>query len=322
MNYRVFPRAGWQISEVGYGMWGMAGWSGSADAESIQSLDHALELGCNFFDTAYNYGKGHSEGLLGDLARRHPGKTIYTATKIPPLNFKWPARPDYTVAETYPAGHIREYTEKCLANLGLDSVDLLYFHTWDDSWAADRGWQEAVAGLKRDKLIRSFGISINRWEHMNVVAALRTGLVDAVQVVYNLFDQAPEFELFPICAELKVAVIARVPFDEGSLTGTLTPESQWPEGDFRAHYFKGGNLAECVARAESVKKLLPEGMTLPELALRFILASPAVTSVIPGMRKSKHVEENLGISDGRKLPPEFIEQLRKERWDRVPGVWI
>lgn len=321
MRYRAFGRTGWQVSEIGYGMWGMGGWSGSDDDESRRSLARAAELGCNFFDTAWAYGRGHSEKLLGQLARAHPHRRLFTATKIPPKNGQWPARPGCPLDEAFPRDHIREYTERSLKNLGLDSVDLIQFHVWDDSWAEDARWQKAVDDLKREGLIRAIGISINRWEPENALRALRTGLVDAVQVIYNLFDQNPEDELFPACRQLNVAVIARVPFDEGTLTGTLTLDSQWPEGDWRNTYFVKENLTASVARAEALRSLIPPGMTLPDLALRFILANPDVCTIIPGMRKPAHVEANLAASDSGPLPPDLIEKLRPHRWVRRPTHW-
>ena len=204
--------------------------------------------------------------------------------------------------------HIREFTEKSLENIGVDSLDLQQLHVWNDAWVRDEGWQRAVEDLKRQKLIRGFGISVNRWQPGNVLRALETGLVDAVQVVYNIFDQNPEDELFPACRKLDVAVIARVPFDEGSLTGTLTRSSSWPEGDFRNVYFTPENLTETLARVERVTELAPNGMPLPELALRFILASPEVSTVIPGMRKTAHVEANIAASDGKSLDPRLVRQ--------------
>jgi aryl-alcohol dehydrogenase-like predicted oxidoreductase len=321
MQYRTFGRLGWQVSEIGYGMWGMGGWTGSDDEQSRQSLQLAVELGCNFFDTAWGYGKGHSEGLLGDLVRANPGTRLYTATKIPPKNFKWPSRRDFTLDETFPPEHIREYTEKSLQNMGLERVDLQQFHVWEDAWAQDERWQRAVDDLKREGLIGGIGISINRWEPSNVLATLRTGLIDAVQVIYNIFDQAPEDELFPLCRELNIAVIARVPFDEGSLTGTLTKDTRWPEGDWRNTYFVPENLHASVDRADALKPLAPEGMTMPDMALRFILANQDVTTIIPGMRKDQHVRSNIAASDGKQLSDDVVAQLREHRWDREPTEW-
>ncbi len=321
MQARTFGRLGWAVSEVGYGMWGMGGWSESDDAESSRSLQLAVDGGCTFFDTAWGYGAGHSEGLLGALVRANPDKRLYTATKIPPKNFTWPSRRGFTLDETFPPEHIREYTEKSLTNLGLPRVDLMQFHVWEDAWAHDERWQRAVDDLKREGLIGGIGISINRWEPWNALESLRTGQIDAVQVIYNIFDQAPEDELFPLCEELGIGVIARVPFDEGSLTGNLTRDSRWPEGDWRNSYFVPENLAASVERADALKPLVPAGMTLPEMALRFILSHPAVSTTIPGMRRPGHVRANLATSDGAGLPADLLARLRPHRWDRQPTEW-
>ena len=232
MRYRQFGRLGWQVSDIGYGMWGMGGWSGSEDSASLTALDRAVALGCNFYDTAYAYGDGRSEKLLGETLKRHADTRLYIATKVPPKNRVWPGRASTPISQVFPYDYIVEMTEKSLKNLGSERLDLQQLHVWSDAWVEDDGWRRAAEDLKRDGKIEGFGISVNRWEPANVLKALDTGLVDAVQVVYNIFDQAPEDELFPACQRLNVAVIARVPFDEGSLTGTLTPDTKWPEGDF------------------------------------------------------------------------------------------
>ena len=320
MIYRPFSRTDWRFAEIGYGTWGMAGWSGSDDTESLAAMERALALGCNFFDTAWAYGSGHSERLLRRLLAGWRGEHIYVATKIPPKNGRWPARPDYRLDDVFPPDHIREMTEKSLENLGLDCVDIQQLHVWTDVWAGDERWQRAVDDLKRGGLIKAFGISVNRWEPANVIKALKTGLVDCVQVVYNIFDQNPEDELFRVCQELNVSIIARVPFDEGSLPGTLAADATFPQGDWRALYFKGDNLRETVERVARLKPVVPAGMTLPGLALRFILEHPAVTTTIPGMRRVRHVDANLAVSDGTRLPPDLLEALRRHRWDRTTVI--
>jgi aryl-alcohol dehydrogenase-like predicted oxidoreductase len=298
----------------------MGGWTGSDDQESLRALERALALGCNFFDTAWAYGAGKSEQLLGEALRAHDGSPVFVATKIPPKNMKWPGKAEYHIRDTYPADHIREYTEKSLASLGVQTIDLQQFHVWSDAWASDPGWQRAVDALKREKLVRAFGISVNRWEPDNVIRALETGLIDSVQVVYNIFDQSAEDVLFPYCEQHGIAVIARVPFDEGSLTGTLRPDSRWPEGDWRNVYFNPEHLKATLARVERLEPLVPEGMDLPDLALRFILAHSAVSTTIPGMRRPRHVERNLSAADGQPLPPRLKEALKGHRWDRVPNA--
>lgn len=317
MNYRRFGRVRWDVSEVGYGMWGMAGWTGSDDEESFAALDRAIALGCNFFDTAWAYGEGHSERLLGETLRRHRGKTLYVATKIPPKNRKWPARPEYLLDEVFPADYIREYTEKSLENIGVQTLDLQQLHVWNDAWAQDDRWQKALGALKDEKLVQAIGISVNRFQPANVLRALETGLIDSVQVVYNTFDQNPEDELFPYCQAHDIAIIARVPFDEGSLTGTLTADTTWPEGDFRNLYFHPENLRETLPRVDRLRAIVPGDMTMPELVLRHILHHPAVTTVIPGMRKLRNVEQNLGVSGKPPLPELLVAELRKHRWERT-----
>jgi aryl-alcohol dehydrogenase-like predicted oxidoreductase len=321
MNCRRFGRTGWMVSEIGYGMWGMGGWSGSDDEESMRSLQRAVDLGCNFFDTAWVYGDGYSEGLLGQLVRANPERKLYTATKIPPKNLKWPSRREFTLDDCFPPDHIEEYVHKSLENAGLPYFDLMQFHTWEDSWVDDDRWSNKMDDLRRQGLILAVGISINRWEPWNGVRAVRSGLVDSVQVIYNIFDQNPEDELFPACDEMDIAVIARVPFDEGTLTGTLTRDSKWPDGDWRNTYFVPENLIASVEHADALKPIIPQGMTMPEMALRFILNQPVICTVIPGMRKLRHVEANIATSDAGPLPAELHMELRHHRWERQPSEW-
>ncbi len=320
MRFRGFGRLGWQVSEVGYGMWGMAGWTGSDDAESQRALDRSIALGCNFFDTAFAYGDGRSELLLRDALARHAGHRLYAATKVPPRNRHWPGRAETPVSEVFPYDHIVEMTHTSRRNLGVERIDLQQLHVWSDAWVADDGWKRAAEDLKREGIIEGFGISVNRWQPANVLAALETGLVDSVQVVYNIFDQAPEDALFPASQRLGVAVIARVPFDEGSLTGTMTVNDTWPEGDWRNLYFKPAALRTTLERVEELRPLVPQGRSLPDLALRFILHHPAVSTTIPGMRRDRHVEANLAASDAPPLSAEMITALRAHRWDRDTDI--
>ena len=321
MKYHRFGRTGWNVSEIGYGMWGMGGWTGSDDRESLESLQLAVNRGCNFFDTALAYGDGRSEQLLGRLVRANAGKRLYLATKIPPKNLRWPSRREFTLDDCYPPDYIQQSVETSLGNIGVESLDLIQFHTWEDSWVDDDRWIKKLDALRTQGLIRAVGISLNRWEPWNGVRAVREGLVDAVQVIYNIFDQNPEDELFPACREHGIAVIARVPFDEGSLTGHLTRQSKWPDGDWRNLYFVPENLNATIDRVEKLKPLVPAGMALPEVALRFILMNPAVSTIIPGMRKVRNVESNLSTSEAGPLDASLYNELRKHRWDRKPTAW-
>jgi aryl-alcohol dehydrogenase-like predicted oxidoreductase len=319
MRERTFGRLGWPVGEVGYGLWGMGDWTGSDDAESRDSLSLAADLGCNFFDTALAYGWGRSEKLAGELVRDRPERKLYVATKVPPLNRAWPALPEYTLEETFPSEHIRECVERSLANLGVGRIDLLQFHVWNDAWADDPRWQSCVRELKREGRVEAVGISANHFEPENCVRALETGLVDSVQVIYNVFEQAPEDVLFPLCRREEIAVIARCPLDEGSLAGTLTADSRWPDGDWRNSYFDTENLRATLERVQTVRELLPEGMSMAELALRFILSNPDVSTVIPGMRKREHVQANIAASDAGPLDAGLLQRLRACRWDRKPA---
>ncbi|MGB7231167.1 MAG: aldo/keto reductase [Candidatus Acidiferrum sp.] len=328
MHYRKFGRTGWNVSEIGYGMWGLAGWTGSDDAESLASLQRSVDLGCNFFDTAWAYGDGRSEKILGQILRSNknaanagPDKTLYVATKVPPKNRRWPSRREFSLDDCFPPEYIVEYVDKSLANIAVDTLDLIQFHTWEDKWLDDERLPRAIENLRSSGKVRAVGISLNRWEPWNGIRAVRSGLVDAVQVIYNIFDQNPEDELFPACREKDVAVIARCPFDEGSLAGILTLDSTWPKGDWRNTYFVAENLKSSVAHADALKPLLKDGMTLPEMALRFILNDKDVSTIIPGMRKTRNVEANVAAGAKGPLPAPLHAELRKHHWIRTPTSW-
>ncbi len=321
MEYRILGRTGLSVSEIGHGLWGMSGWTGSDDRESLATLQASLEKGCNFFDSAWAYGDGHSDQLLGKLIQDNPKANIVAASKVPPKNSKWPGSSKNTLQEVFPRQHVLDYTEKILEGIGVDCLDLLQLHVWDDTWTEADEWKQAVSELKSRKLIRFFGLSVNRWEPWNGIKAIRTGLVDAVQVIYNIFDQAPEDELFPLCQQMNVGIIARVPLDEGGLTGKLTRETRFPKDDWRARYFGPENLAPTVERAEALMPLVPESMDLPEMALRFTLSNPIVSTTIVGMRTPAHLEQDVRVSDGKGLPAELITRLRPHRWDRQIAPW-
>jgi aryl-alcohol dehydrogenase-like predicted oxidoreductase len=302
-------------------MWGLAGWTGTDTRELDEALDRSVEMGCNFYDTAWGYGAGKSEEILGQLVRRHPGKRLYHATKIPPKNFQWPSKSHFRLEDCFPYDHIIEYTEKSLKNLNVECIDLQQFHVWEDKWSQEDEWKKAVEKLKKDGKIRFMGVSVNRWEPDNVLDTLRTGMIDTVQVIYNIFDQAPADNLFPLCRKLNIGVIARVPFDEGSLTGTLTRETTFPKDDWRSTYFVPENLKSSVEHADALRPLIPPGMTMAELSLRFILESEDVHTIIPGMRKLRNVEANIRTSDGKRLDAALVKHLHAHRWDRTPTSW-
>jgi aryl-alcohol dehydrogenase-like predicted oxidoreductase len=321
MKYRKLGRTGFEVSEIAYGLWGVSGWSGSDDQQSLASLQLAVDSGCNFFDTAWAYGAGKSDGLLGEIVARNAGKRLYAASKIPPANGQWPALPKYKYHDVFSPEHVLKYADLIRKKLRVDSIDVLQFHVWDDSWTENPDFRATVEKLKDGGWIRYFGLSLNRWEPKNGIEALRTGLVDVVQVIYNIFDQAPENELFPVCQELNVGVIARVPLDEGSLGGKMTLDTRFPKSDWRSGYFGSENLGKTIERVEKLKKILPAGMTLPEMALRFILSHPAVSTTIVGMRKAEHVRQNIAASDAGPLESALLAELKHHRWDRRPQRW-
>jgi len=318
VNYRKLGRTGLEVSEVGYGAWGIgkSQWMGAEDDESLRALNRAIDLGLTFIDTALGYGEGHSERLVGQTVKARD-ETVHVATKILPKNRIWPAPPGLHPDETYPADHVRECTETSLRNLGLETIDVQQFHVWQDEWLGEGDWQEAVEDLKREGKIRHFGVSINDHQPANAIKLIEAGLVDTVQVIYNVFDQSPEDELLPACLEHGVGVIVRVPFDEGALTGAITPETTFDEGDFRNDYFRDDRKRQVQERVRAIVSEL--GVTedeIAEIALRYILSHPAVSAVIPGMRSVRNVERNTRVADGKGLPEDQARLLKNHRWVR------
>ncbi|MCK8485664.1 aldo/keto reductase [Paenibacillus sp. MBLB2552] len=321
MNYRTLGRTGLRISEIGYGAWGIgkSGWIGASDDESLQALRRSIELGLNFIDTALGYGDGHSEKLVGQVVREQAakGKDIYVATKIPPKNGQWPARAGVSADETFTAEHVIACTERSLGHLGLETIDVQQFHVWSDEWVGQGSWLEGVQKLKEQGKIRHFGVSINDHQPENAIKLIETGVVDTVQVIYNIFDQSPEDHLLPACEKHNVGVIVRVALDEGGLTGKVTPDTTFDEGDFRNHYFRGDRKQEVFDRVQKIAADLGVSLEeMPEIALRYVLSHPAVSTVIPGMRTVRNVERNMPVGDGRGLSVEQVAKLKSHRWIR------
>jgi len=318
MRYRKLGNSDFQISEIGFGAWGIGGtqWLGGTDEESLRALRRALELGVNFIDTALAYGDGHSEQLVGRVVRE-AGQRVYVATKVPPKNQLWPARPGIGIGQVFPYRYILDATERSLKNLGLESIDLQHLHVWNREWINQADWRRAFEELKRSGKVRAVGVSLNDHRPDSALELIRTGLIDAVQVIYNIFDQSPEEELFPLCLERNIGVLARVPLDEGSLTGAITEATQFDPRDFRAYYFRGDRKRRVVERVAALQRDLAgvEG-TLPEIALRFCLSHPAVSTVIPGMRQARHVEANAAASEKGPLAGEVLAVLKKHVWKK------
>ena len=319
MQYREFGRIGVKISEIGFGTWSMGSmWGARDDRSATEALNLAVDLGVNFFDTAYVYGDGHSETLIGNVVRkRRIRDKVFIATKVPPKDYHWPARAGSDVQKIFPVSWIREITEKSLKNLGTDTVDLQQLHVWAANWLNQGDWLEELKKLQKEGKIGGFGISINDHEPETALEIVKSGLIDSVQVIYNIFDQTPADKLLPLCREHRVGVIVRVPFDEGGLTGNLTSETTFGKKDWRRFYFKGDRLKETCDRAEKLKSFLNgEAKTIPELALKYCLSHPAVSTVIPGMRKPEHVRANCAVSDNPPLSEKTLRDLRSHAWPR------
>src|SRR4051794_17687954 len=296
MRYRKLGPTESEISEIGFGAWGIGGkqWQGGQDVESSNALKRAFELGVNFVDTALAYGDGHSERLVGQ-AVRNSFRRVYVGTKVPPKNRIWPASPSMNVEEVFPYDYIVQCTEESLKNLGIEQIYLQQFHVWTDAWTGTEEWRRAIEDLRNSGKVRFFGISISEHDPDSALQAVKSGLINAVQVIYNIFDQTPESNLFPLCEKEKVGVLARVPLDEGGLTGAINENTKFEPGEFRDHYFRGDRKREVREHAEAIQRDL-EAIgtpgTLAGIAVRFCLSNKAVTTVIPGMRRVATVEDN------------------------------
>ena len=316
MEYRRLGSTGYKVSAIGFGAWGIGRrlWVGAEDSESLRALHRSADLGLNFIDTALGYGNGHSERLIGQFLGERKER-IYLATKVPPENLSWPARG--TLEEAFSREHIVKCVESSLNNLKVERIDLLQLHVWDSSWFKEDQWYQTLEGLKIAGKVACIGVSVNDHQPDSVLELINSGRIDTVQVIYNIFDQSPEDKLLPLCLKKQVGVIARVPFDEGALTGAITPQTSFPKKDWRNFYFKDNRKNQVFDRVVQLKNLLgEEAETLAELALKFCLYHPAVNAVIPGMRSADHVESNLAVADQAPLSKNMINRLRMHRWEK------
>jgi aryl-alcohol dehydrogenase-like predicted oxidoreductase len=319
MNYRKFGKLGWPVSEIGFGAWAIGGdmWGPQKDSDSLDALHKAVDLGVNFIDTAQGYGQGHSEELIGKfLKERH--EELFIATKVPPVpGTPWPPPDNFNPDIAFPGKYIVEQCEKSLKRLQREYIDVYQFHTWIDSFNIKGEWFEAMSSLKKEGKIRAIGVSVHDTTPDSVIGALALGKVDAVQVIYNIFEQYPEHNLFPVCEKFETGVIVRVPFDEGALTGKFTPETSFPQGDVRQHYFRGKNLAAVISKVEQIEKLKDiyhPGMPMSEYALKFVLNHNTVNTVIPGIRNVKQAELNTSASNGTLFSEDELKELKKFYW--------
>src|SRR5664279_1882817 len=318
MQYRKLGRTNLEVGDIGYGAWGIGGkqWLGGTDDESVLALRRAIELGVNLIDTALAYGDGHSEQLVGEAVRA-AGRRIYVATKVPPKNRIWPAQAGTPIGDVFPYPYIVASAEESLRNLKLETIDVLQLHVWTDEWVDREEWRRAFEDLKRSGKVQSTGVSATEHDPDSALAIMRTGLIDVVQVIYNIFDQTPEARMLPLAREMNIGILARVPLDEGALTGAIAESTTFPAGDSRAYYFRGAERKrQVVEHVDALRRDLGEGASLPDTALRFCLSHPAVSSVIPGMRSRRHVEGNAALSNLGALPAATLATLKRHAWDR------
>ncbi len=318
MLMNKFLRSGEEISLLGFGCWGIgkSEWMGARDEESKIILRKAIDEGINFFDTALAYGNGHSEMLVGE-AEKESGKKVFIATKIPSRKREWPAGPHSTIEESFPSDYIIKQTETSLKNLKRDYIDLQQFHVWNDNWWDSDEWKCAVQKLKDEGKVRHFGISVNDHQPENGIKAAGSGLIDSFQVIFNIFEQSPLEKLFPFCEKNNISIIARVPFDEGALTGNVDPSTIFPLGDWRSNYFRDKRKMDVKRRVDKIWEDVNTECSSPaEAALRYVISFKAVTTVIPGMRKEKNLMANINSVNKGALPHALVDKLKIHRWDK------
>lgn len=323
MKYRTLGKTNLKVSEVGYGTWQFANdddcWVGASRKESEKSLLTAIDNGLNFIDSARSYGDGLAEKWIGEIIKNRSRGDLVIASKMHPMNWQWPARKGIDIQETFPKKHILEQVESSLKDLQTDYLDLIYFHVWQDYWIKENEWKETIQNLTKQGKVKYWGISTNNYEPTNCIKACDTGLITVVQTIFNIFCQEPVQTLFPYINENNIGLVARVPLDEGGLGGNFDKDTIFEKGDFRSSYFTKERLIELEKRLIPLKKLVDESdevESLPELALRFILSFSEVSSVIPGMRKTKHVLDNTTLSDKPRLLDNLLSELEKHSWER------
>src|SRR5207237_3947831 len=323
MKKRPLGATGYQISEIGFGAWGIGGemWRGVDDAEGRKALREAIDQGITFFDTALAYGAGHSERVISETLKNEirAGKAT-VATKIPPMNRQWPAQASYKLSDVFPARYIAASTEQSLKNLRMDALHVQQLHVWNDVWLSDPQWEasyQQIVRLKQEGKVLHWGISINDHAPETALKVLEDPIFETAQVIYNVYDRSPERALFELARTKPLGVIVRVPFDEGALTGQIRSDTVFPAGDWRAEYFSGDRRAEAERRGKALAQLLnDEVRTLPELALRFCLSSPRVSTVIPGMRRAAHVRQNVAAAEKGRLTPDMLSKLEAHAWEK------
>ncbi len=320
MKKRKFGAQGPEISEIGFGAWAIGGsWGEQSEKDSLEGLEAALDRGVNFIDTAAGYGNGKSERIIGKFLKSR-SERIYVCTKTPPAPGKWPPSPYCRMEERYSEKYLRENVEERLLNLQMESLDVLLLHTWTRAWNDNPVPLKILRKMKSEGLIKQVGISTPEHDQNCVIQLMRDGMVDVLQVIYNIFEQEPAAQLFPVARETGTGIIVRVAFDEGVLTGKYTGEETFGPDDFRSNYFAGDRLERGVRRTEKIKKEFKEsGYSMPELALKFALSHGAVSTVIPGIRNRQQAIQNTAVSELPELTEKMMLQLREHSWNR--GFW-
>jgi aryl-alcohol dehydrogenase-like predicted oxidoreductase len=318
MKYRKFGNSSIKVSEVGFGAWAIGGnWGEQNDSDSAAALERAVDRGVNFIDTAAGYGNGRSEKIIGQFLKGR-SEQIHVCTKTPPVPGKWPPSPYCKIEERYPEKHLRENLEERLTNLRMEKLDVLLLHTWTRAWNDNPKALHTLQGLKSEGLVDLIGISTPEHDQNCVIQLMREGLIDVVQVIYNIFDQDPAAQLLPVAEETGTGIIVRVAFDEGVLTGKYKGNEKFGADDFRSNYFAGDRLARSVKRVERIREEFGQsGYTLPQLALKFSLSHPAASTVIPGIRNVEQAEQNTAVSELPDLDEILLEKLREHAWNRA-----
>ena len=320
MKYRKLGKTGLEISEIGFGAWAIGGsWGEQDESVSEKTLISAIERGVNFIDTAALYGDGKSEQIIGRVLKKLD-KEVYIATKIPPAAGSWPISPYCDEEDRYSEKYLRKNLERCLRNLDTDCIDVLQLHTWTRAWNRNPKAFDLLRKFKDEGKARFVGVSTPEHDQNAVIDLMKNGHVDTVQVIYNIFEQEPAAELLPVAMETGTGIIVRMAFDEGVLTGKYTKDHVFPEGDFRRDYFSGDRLRIAVEKVERIREDTKScGLTLPQLALKFVLSHPAVSTVISGMRNPDQAQANISVSDLPELSKELLDILHRHIW--LKGFW-
>jgi len=309
---------GWSVSEIGFGAWAIgSGWGSQKEEDSFAALHKAFDLGVNFIDTALGYGNGRSERIIARFLKER-GAQAYITTKIPPAPGPWPPTPYCNIEERFPESSLREQLEQSLKNLNCDCVDVVLLHTWTRAWNRQPTALEVMRRLQQEGKVKAIGISTPEHDQNALIDLMRQGWLDAVEVIYNIFEQEPAAEFLPVAREHQVGVICRMPFDEGVLTGKFTRETTFPPDDFRSRYFRGNRLADAIERVEKIRETIGQAEPdLPTAALKFCLKHPAVSTVIPGIRNASQAHANCSVADQPPMSDALELKLRAHAWRKA-----